>query len=294
MASINYGIIEAPSNLGLRPSGVEGLSQALLSIGLMDALHAHYEGRLEVPKFNPYFDPDSGIVNEGTIRAFSCDLAKMVERTMVMGRVPVVLGGDCSILLGPMLALRNLGRYGLFFLDGHADFYQPEAEPSGEVASMELALISGRGPPALADIDGLGPLTREKDIVAFGFRDEEQARGEGSQDVKSTSIWAYDLDTVRSKGVRLSANEAINRLVKRGLDGFWVHLDADVLDDRDMPAVDYRQPGGLRFDELSEILRELIATGQAVGFTVTIFNPKLDQDGVIAKRLRDCIVDGLL
>src|SRR5262245_18287497 len=39
-----------------------------------------------------------------------------------------------------MLALRRRGRYGLFFIDGNADFFQPEAEPNGEGASMDLAL----------------------------------------------------------------------------------------------------------------------------------------------------------
>jgi arginase len=32
------------------------------------------------------------------------------------------IGGDYSILPGSMLALRRRGRYGLLFIDGHADF----------------------------------------------------------------------------------------------------------------------------------------------------------------------------
>jgi len=62
-----------------------------------------------------------------------------VETLLDAGEIPVVLGGDCTSLLGSMLALRRRGRYGLFFIDGHADFFQPEAEPNGEGASMELA-----------------------------------------------------------------------------------------------------------------------------------------------------------
>ena len=87
------------------------------------------------------------------------------------GKFPLVLGGDCSNIIGIMLALRRAGRFGLVFIDGHADFYQPEAEPSGEVASMDLAIVSGRGPTVLTDIEGLKPLVRDADIVAFGFRD---------------------------------------------------------------------------------------------------------------------------
>ena len=209
------------------------------------------------------------------------------------GHFPVVLGGDCSILIGCMLALRRLGQYGLFFIDGHADFYQPEAEPNGEVASMELALVSGRGPDVLADLDGLKPLVQDEDIVAFGYRDTEEQRAHGSQDVRETAIHTFDLAQVRALGSATAAQQALERLQKNQLDGFWIHLDADVLDDGLMPAVDYRLPGGLQWDELSALLRILMASGQAVGITVTIFNPRLDPDGSIVHAFTRSIVAGL-
>jgi arginase len=83
----------------------------------------------------------------------------------------VVLGGDCSILLGNLLALKRRGRYGLLFMDGHADFYNPEANSNGEAASMELALATGRGPDVLTSIESSGPLVNDQDVVAFGYCD---------------------------------------------------------------------------------------------------------------------------
>ena len=115
------------------------------------------------------------VLNPEGITKFSLELAGAVEGDLRENIFPVVLGGDCSIMIGNMLALRRRGRYGLFFLDGHADFYQPEASPTGEVADMDLAIVSGRGPRQLSDIDGRRPLVREEDIVAFGYRDAEQA-----------------------------------------------------------------------------------------------------------------------
>jgi len=193
-----------------------------------------------------------------------------------------VLGGDCSILLGPALALRRLARYGLLFIDGHPNFYPPEADPHGKVASMELALVSG-----------LCPLALDDDIVAFGFRDEEEAAREGSRSIRDTPIRACSLAQVYSLGVARAASEALARLLRGDLDGFWIHLDADVLDDAVMPAVDYRMPGGLSLSGLSEILGAAIGSGRAVGLTVTIFNPELYPDGRIARRFASCIADGL-
>ena len=72
-----------------------------------------------------------------------------------------------------------------------------------------------------------------------------------------------------------------------------MHLDADVLDDVGMPAVDYRAPGGLQFSEVALIVRAALATGKAVGLEFTIFNPALDPDGALTRALVDMLVAGL-
>jgi arginase len=85
----------------------------------------------------------------------------------------VVLGGDCGILVGNMLALKRIGRFGLAFLDGHLDFRHPgNSELVGAAAGADLALVTGRGPDRIADIDGLGPLVRDGDVIALGERED--------------------------------------------------------------------------------------------------------------------------
>jgi arginase len=73
-----------------------------------------------------------------------------------------------------------------------------------------------------------------------------------------------------------------------------VHLDVDVLDDPLMPAVDYRHPGGLTWQEAAQILGGLLTSDRARGLEVTIFNPRLDPDGSIAQRLSDLITNSVL
>lgn len=229
----------------------------------------------------------------GEFADYSVALADMVEPVINRGEFPVVLGGDCSIVLGCLLALRRRGRYGLLFLDGHADFYQPEAEPNGEAASMELAFATGRGPSIVTDIEGRRPLVRDKDVVAFGRRDAEVAEAHGSQRIEDTAIRVVDLAEVRKCGAGVATHRAIEDLSRPELVGIWVHLDADVLDDAIMPAVDYRMPGGLSWEELATILQVVISSGQAIGINITIFNPKLDSDGSIAAAFVDALVKGL-
>jgi arginase len=217
-----------------------------------------------------------------------------VDATLDAGRFPVLLGGDCSIVLGPLLALRRRGRYGLAFLDGHADFQHPSDEPNGEVASLDLAVATGRGPDVLTDLDGLRPLVRDQDVALVGYRvldDNDHFLGEH---IRSTAITVADLTEVRKTGTGRALERALATVTNPDLEGFWVHLDVDVLDDALMPAVDYRHPGGLTWQEATQILGGLLASDRARGLEVTIFNPRLDPDGSIAQHLSDLITTTVL
>lgn len=252
-----FAIIDAPSILGLRSTGVEHLPEALRAAGLLTELRDEYAGRVSSLPYNPKRDKSTLLLNPDAIRVFSLQLAEKVIFVLNNKQFPVVLGGDCSILIGNLLALKRIGscRYGLFFIDGHSDFYQPEASPTGEVADMELAIVSGRGPDILTNIDGLKPLVRDEDIVVFGCRDEEQAASYGSQNIHETNIHVFDLEQVRKSGITRAASMAIEKLMNDDLVGFWIHLDVDVLDKVIMPAVDYHLDGGLCFSDLSELLK---------------------------------------
>jgi arginase len=287
-----YAILQAPSTLGLATDGVAGLPDRLLELGLAERIRARRAGRLAVPPKDQTPDPETRTLNAKAIAAWSPKLADAVEEVLDAGEFPVVLGGDCTIVLGSMLALRRRGRYGLFFIDGNADFFQPEAEPNGEGASMDLAFVTGYGPAVLTNIEGRCPLVRPENAVAFAFRDHEDQAKFGSQPLPP-ELRAYDLYNVNSMGVESAARAAVDHLMRAELDGFFIHLDADCLDDAIMPAVDFRVPGGLSWDELAAALRIIMASGKAVGIEVTIYNPRLDGDGSAGRGLTDMLAAAL-
>ena len=290
-----YAIIEAPSILGLKPTGVERLPSVLLQHGLADQLRARRAGRV-VPAvaYNAERDPQTLMLNAPGIAEYSVRLADAVADVVDHGEFPILLGGDCSILLGSSLALRRRGRYGLLFIDGHADFYQPEANPNGEAASMDLAFATGHGPELLTNLEGLRPLVRDEDVVAFGFRDAQEQREYGSQPLPP-EVLALDLIEVRRLGAERAARRAVDHLTAadRPTQGFFIHLDADVVSDELMPAVDYRIPDGLSWDELRTVLRTALASGRAVGIEITIYNPALDADGSSGRGLARTLIDAL-
>ena len=115
-------VVDAPTNVGLSPPGperepgVRGLASALRANGMVSRLGATDGGAVASPPYRPEIDPSTGVRNGEALRSFSLDLAERVRAVVQEGKFPFVLGGDCSILIGNMLALRRRGRFGLVFM----------------------------------------------------------------------------------------------------------------------------------------------------------------------------------
>lgn len=280
-------IIEAPLVSENYYSGVSAMAETLRKAGLSKRLKAKQTTQLSLPDWEPYRDSETHVLNPKEVRDYTIHLADAIDKDMSQDFFSVVVGGDCTILLGSTLALqRQGGRYGLFFVDGHADFYEPHISPSGETADMDLALAVGRGPMMVVAPEGKKPLVEESNTVLFGFRDEHLMKQAGNTDVRKTQINCFSLDDIRSLGFSNAIEKGIGILENR-VEKFWIHVDLDVLDDVSMPAVDYRMPGGLSIGELVGTIHRLLRTGKACGINITIFNPTLDWDGSIARRIVD-------
>lgn len=289
-------VVDAPSNLGLQPPGpgrvpgVWRLARTLRANNLVERLQALDGGRVIPAAYSSTLDPAIGVRNWRGVRDFALDLAGHVRPLLDRGLVPIVLGGDCSILLGPMLALWDRGTYGLVFIDGHDDLLVPATSRTGGAAGMDLALLLGHGPVVLSCPRGIGPLAQPANVAMLGMRNEWSAGPAMAGLVANRIGLALSLDQIRQRGAGGAADLALAVMASRGLDGCWLHLDADVLDNAVMPAVDSPQPGGLTYDELIPIVRRLVASGGVAGMTVTIYDPELDPTGTIGADFTNALV----
>ena len=109
-------VLDAPSNLGLRPptaTSVPGCAKApgaLRDHGLLRRLNARDAGCLTPPRYDPGdWRPGDGVCHAPEISAYSRKLADRIGAILDLGEFPVVLGGDCSIVLGSALAMHRLG-----------------------------------------------------------------------------------------------------------------------------------------------------------------------------------------
>jgi arginase len=287
--------IRVPTALGLspnprqptRPRGTWRAPQALESTGLLRHLAASDGGTVSVPPYRFERDSETGIYNREGVASQTRELAALVGAVVDRGDRALVLGGDCSVALGVGLALRRRGRFGLVFIDGHLDFrHLGNSERLRAVAGEDLAIVTGRGLDQHADIDGLRPYFRDADVVALGEREHDRA----TSDIGSTGIRVVDVEEVRRIGSSPLAGATLSHL-SDARDGYWIHLDVDVLASDLMPAVDSPQPGGLLPDELAGLLRELLGGELARGMDVTIYDPELDPDGTSAALLSTMLLD---
>ncbi len=293
-------VLVAPSNLGLRPptgTSVPGCAKApgaLRDRGLLARLGARDAGCLTPPRYDPGgWRPGDGVCHAPEIAAYTRQLADRIAGIIDAGEFPVVLGGDCSVVLGSGLAMHRLGeavggRIGLVFVDGHSDFRHPgNASYVGAAAGEGLALVTGRGQADLAAIEGRRPYFRDIDVVVLGIRDHDEYR----LDLQAAGIVTRPVPVLRAEGAARTAQWAQEQLLDCA--GYWVHVDVDVLDPAVMPAVDAPEPGGIAFAELELLLAGLVDTPHCLGVEFTVFDPDYDSDGACATDIADTLVAGL-
>ncbi|RUL90466.1 arginase family protein [Verrucosispora sp. FIM060022] len=293
-------VLDAPSNLGLRPptlTSVPGCGKApgaLRDQGLLPRLRARDAGCLTSPRYDAGdWRPGDGVCHAREIADYSAALADRVGAIIDRGEFPLVLGGDCSILLGSALAMHRLGeevggRIGLIYVDGHSDFRHPgNASYVGAAAGESLALVTGRGQADLAAIEGRRPYFRDIDVVVLGIRAQDEYR----LDLQAAGIVTRPVPALRAEGAARTAQWAHEQLADCA--GYWVHVDVDVLDPAVMPAVDAPDAGGIAFAELEILLAGLVDTPHCLGVELTVFDPDYDRDGAYAAEIVNTVVAGL-
>lgn len=205
------------------------------------------------------------------------------------GRRPLVVGGDCSILLGIFPALRrSAGRVGLWFIDGHPDYLDGSGSETGETADMDLAVLTGDGADPLVTLAGAPPMLARSDTVLVGHRTQDLDEGALAELARlPADLRRIDAATL-IKDPAAAGRRAAAWLSGAG-QGVWLHLDLDVLDPSSLPAVTYPQPGGPDWEQLSAALQPLASSPHLLGVSVADLRPDLDTTGALATRVLDLL-----
>jgi arginase len=256
---------------------------------LLDSLSRYVDvrnfGDVSFAAPTPRRDPESGIIAPQTFVEMVLSVGEAVTRALRESCFPLVLGGDCGLLLGCLDAVRGLhGQPGLLFVDGHEDAYAPHESPTGETADMEIGLALGRFLDHVPlPLRQRLPLLTPADVVMLGPRDASILQKELVPSLASL-VEIID-DAALLGGDLISATNDGLKTIGADRRAWWLHTDLDVLSTDALPAVDYQQPGGLSWEALEAITLQAIRTPNLCGWDITIYNPDFDPDGRWAARI---------
>lgn len=285
-------IVEFPSNLGLKepqPSkepGVKRLPDWFQRHNLHKILDPENTLRLDPPKYSSTKDSETQILNANSLIEYAREQAYLINNLLTRNKFPFILGGDCSILLGSAIALKQKGNYALFYLDGHTDFMDISLSETGGVGGMAASIVTGNGHEKLTNILNLSPYIKEENLWCAGNREYDD---EYENEIRNSSATYISLNDLRQKGISNCAAAFLSEVENKNLDGFWLHIDVDVLNDTIMPCVDSRTPDGLTYDEFNELTSHLFQSKKLCGLEITILDPDLDTTGQYTKDFVDNI-----
>ncbi|WP_316928211.1 MULTISPECIES: arginase family protein [Myroides] len=132
------------------------------------------------------------------------------------------------------------------------------------------------------------PYIEEEYVFCVGNREYDE---EYERPIKESKAVYYPLSKLRSYGIKRVVSDFLMRAEEYDLEGYFIHLDVDVLNDKIMPAVDCRQEDGLSYRELKEILIPLVKDKRCVGLEIAILDPDLDPLGIYTKEFIENVRD---
>lgn len=292
---MNLTIIGVPTSAGAYGIGQDRAPQALRDAGLIDALtNAGHDvqdaGDTPPARFAP--DPTRPTAqNLARVVDVARTVRGVVANTLADGRIPLLLGGDCTITLGVVAGvLDHHPDAHLAYLDGDIDLSTPAATRSGILDAMVIAhLLDIDGvAPELATIGASRPLLPGSRVALIGHERDLL------DDADVALLRQHDTLMVDANDLRRTLDDALTPALDR-LDAHprIVHFDVDAVDSTDLPLAEFPHFNtGLSLNDATQILRHLCRP-DPVALVVTEANPDHDHDGHQIQRLVNAITIAL-
>ena len=206
------------------------------------------------------------------------ELASETADAIAQGEVPLVLGGDHSLVAGSLAgAARHFAArgetVGCIYLDTHGDLHTPASSLTGNVHGMPLAHLLGHGDRRFRSIAGAAPALAPSHLALVGIRDLDQPEREAIQAWGITCFTMRDIDEYGLREVMRRAIACATAETNR----LWVSCDMDWIDPDVAPGVGTPVRGGATYREAQLAMEMVHDTGKLVGLDIVETNPVLDE-----------------
>src|ERR1700686_2898236 len=291
-------IIGAPSSAGAHHAGQEQAPAALRAAGFVDRLRA---AGIDVVDLGDVVDatftlddPASNARGLSTVVAVARAAADAVAGVLAGNRLPVVLGGDCTITLGVVAGVQRAHPdAGVMYFDGDADLSTPETTGSGVLDAMGVAHLLGLTDNPLARLGDRWPMLDPAHLVLFGYDDRDLDAYKEDGLASLPPLVRYTYSEVRSAPTAIAASAlaaigaASNHLV--------VHFDVDAISSRELPLGNFPHYGtGVSVSTARDALTAFYGAPQLVAAVMTEVNPSYDPSGVSLARYVETVTGALI
>lgn len=199
-------------------------------------------------------------------------LAGRVRNTTQHGDFPVVLGGNCSCVVGTVAGLELGTRSGVVWFDAHGDVNTPETTPTGFFDGMPVAVLTGRcWRPLASAIPGFEPVADDNVLLAA-----VRALDPLERELLDTSQIAR-VEPEEMVAGKSGLTRALVTLARR-VDSVHVHVDLDAIDPADGRANEFAEPGGPSLADLETSIRAVGEHCTVNSVSLTSYNPAVDDD----------------
>ena len=204
-------------------------------------------------------------------------LADFTQQSVLSGKRPISIAGDCCTTIGMLAGLQRAGLEPiLIWFDAHGDLNTWETTPSGFLGGMPLAMLVGRGEQTMLKALDLIPLAEDR-VILTDARDLDPGE---TQLIEEANI--------------IHLPDVKNLLDSTLPDGpLYVHIDTDIVNPTEASAMNYPAAGGPSAKEMQTIMKHLNRTEKIAAVSVSTWNPKMDEDGQ-SRRLCMGLLDTLI
>jgi len=279
-----YTLLGVPLRTGSLMPGSENDAQAYREAGIVERLRAAGctvvdGGDVAIPSYLPHHSIPPIRSWPGPRIAWDCVCDRLAPILREPGQVPLLLGCDCSIVVGTARALAAAAPEGVhvLYVDGDFDDAPPDGGRCQSAAAMAVWLLT-RGGPFRPD----PPLAPAR-VTVVGCSAPSAAPAE--------AVPSVTLADVRREGPRAAARRALAGVAPDA--AVLVHLDIDVMRATDMPAAYFPRAEGLALAEVTELLDELLHDPRLRLVEVAEFAALRDRDHQAARAIIDVLARGL-
>ena len=279
-----YRVLGVPLRTGSLYPGSENDAQAYREAQLVTRLRAAGarvvdDGDLAIPSYLPHHAIPPIRSWPGPRIVWDCVTERLAPLLHEPGHVPLLIGCDCSIVVGTTQALRRAVGDDLhvLYVDGDFDDAAPEPARCQSAAAVAVWLLTRRSP------FWAGPPLASSQVTVIGWSNGSQSPEAG--------VGSVSLSDLRRVGPGEAARRALAAIPASA--AVVVHLDIDVFRHADVPAAYFPHADGLSLSEGAALLGVLLRDPRVRIIEVAEYASLRDHDVRTAGALVDLLAGSL-